>query len=448
MMALDFQTLAQTAASRGLNTLCEGFAITGLSWIALRWSGTRNSMTRFAVWFSTLLVVVMLPLLTPSEGPGFNLHASLVFSSGWAAWLLLIWAVIAVGLLLRVGLSLLHVARIRKQCREIDPGLYPALLELQSQVSCPRRIRFLVSDSLRLPAALGFFRPAVVLPSWALVELSPAELKAVVLHELAHIRRWDDWTNLLQKILKGVFFFHPAVWFIDGRLALEREIACDDLVLEQTANAKIYAASLVSVAEKAIAERMRMGKAFALAQTVLGRVRQLSTRISQILDSNRSRPVHGWKLASAMIGGLAMVAVGTAPYVPEVVSFRGAGNSAAVSASPSRGVMSGISIPAKWAERSTPAVASRSERDRSRVAERYQDESHGMMIPVKASAPKQNRLPRVTMAKASERTPRPRTLLVIHSDPFDEYGPAVWTLSVWRVSSENGEQIQIVMNQI
>jgi len=451
MMALDFQTLAQTAASRGLNTVCEGLAITALSWIALRWSGIRNSMTRFAVWFSTLLVVVMLPLLAPSEGAGFNLHASLVFSSWWATWLLFIWALIAGCLLLRVGLSLLHVARIRKQCSEIEPGLHPKLLELQSQVSCSRRIRFLVSDSLRLPAALGFFRPAVVLPSWALVELSPGELKAVVLHELAHIRRWDDWTNLMQKILKSVFFFHPALWFIDGRLALEREIACDDLVLEQTANAKIYAASLVSVAEKVIAERMRMGKALALAQTVLGRVRELSIRLAQILDVNRPRSVRGWKPASAMIGTLAMVAVGTAPYVPELVSFRSPTNSGMVSASSIDRATSAIAIPAKWVEKSTPVVASavsQNSQNRSRVASVPQHKSNGMVIPAKMKAPNQNRSPRVTMAKSSDRTTEERTLLVIRSTPFDEDGAALWTLSVWRVRGMNGEQIQIVMNSI
>ena len=62
-------------------------------------------------------------------------------------------------------------------------------------------------------------------------ELSTLELNAILLHELAHLRRRDDWTNLIQKIVGALLFFHPAVWWIEKKLALEREMACDDLVL-------------------------------------------------------------------------------------------------------------------------------------------------------------------------------------------------------------------------
>jgi beta-lactamase regulating signal transducer with metallopeptidase domain len=285
-------------------------------------------MTRFAVWFSTLLVIAGLQLLTRT---GASLGASgspvpeLTLSSAWAVGLFATWATIASVLLIRLGLSLRHVHALRRNCRQIDAGSYPALVEVAEgfDKQQSRRVHLLVSDEVRIPTELGFFRPAVVLPAWALRELSADELKVIVLHELAHLRRWDDWTNLAQKFVKALFFFHPAVWWIDSRLALEREIACDDIVLEQTANPKTYAASLVSVAEKVVAEKMGLGKALALAQSALGRVREVSQRVAQILATDRPRTNRGWRPALAMSGALSVITVGAMPYAPMLVSFQG-----------------------------------------------------------------------------------------------------------------------------
>ena len=100
-MAIDFQHVAQIVASRGLNTLLEGLALAGLSWGVLRAFGGRSSMTRFAVWFSTLLVIAGLPLLGSSSSPlvASNLRIpELMLSSAWAVGLFAAWAVISGGL--------------------------------------------------------------------------------------------------------------------------------------------------------------------------------------------------------------------------------------------------------------------------------------------------------------------------------------------------------------
>src|SRR6202011_3024466 len=98
-------------------------------------------------------------------------------------------------------------------------------------------------------------RPLVVIPAWARQELSTTELQAILLHELAHLRRWDDWTNLVQKIVGALLFFHPAVWWIEQRLSLEREMACDDVVLAETVSPRGYAECLLSLAEKSLLRR-------------------------------------------------------------------------------------------------------------------------------------------------------------------------------------------------
>jgi hypothetical protein len=311
-----------------------------------------------------------------------------------------------------------------------------------------RQVKLLVSDDVRIPTALGFFRPAIVLPSWALRDLSQDELRAIVLHELAHLQRWDDWTNLAQKFVKALFFFHPAVWWIDSRLALEREIACDDIVLEQTANARIYAASLVSIAEKMIAEKMRMGSALALAQSALGRVKEVSQRVAQILDIKRERPNRGWRPALAMIGTLSVVTLMAMPYAPELISFQN--KTLPVFSAASVNV---TSPPIK----ATPVIFKRrvSPTDRSLAQRAFSNtrrNSRADVIAAKAILHKQNRTPKVVMAKAVDRSAPAATLLVWHSSRLGEQRSAVWTLTVWRVRSASGEQqmIQetIVMNSL
>src|SRR3954471_1750696 len=167
-MALDFQSVSQIVASRGLNTLLEGLALAGLSWGVLRVFGTRSSITRFAVWFSTLLVIAGLPLLswTTSALLASGSHIPAVTLSGnWAAGLFAAWALITSVLLVRLGLSLRHVSVLRGNCCEMDANAYPALIELTNSFAKQqsRLVRLLVSDDARIPTALGFFSPAIVL---------------------------------------------------------------------------------------------------------------------------------------------------------------------------------------------------------------------------------------------------------------------------------------------
>jgi beta-lactamase regulating signal transducer with metallopeptidase domain len=471
MIIADFQTVAQVAAGRGLNTLLEGFALAGLSWAALRCFGARSSMTRFAVWFSTLLVIAGLPLLSRTTSPllpSGSRIPELTLSGNWAAGLFAAWAVITSVLLVRLGLSLRHVIELRQNCRQIEAGSHPALMETAQEFANARsrRIQLLVSDDVRIPTALGFFRPAVVLPAWTLRDLSPDELNVMLLHELAHLRRWDDWTNLAQKFVKALFFFHPAVWWIDSRLALEREIACDDMVLERTANARTYAASLVSIAEKVVAEQMRMGRALALAQSALGRVREVSQRVAQILDTKRTRTGRGWRPALAIIGTLAVITVGAMPYAPELISFQKktqpvfSAASAGAASLPTKATPIVFKQPVSWAGEGTrpyvspgrlTSLRASARRSTIRKSRRVPDP---MVIPAKAILHQSNHSPKVLMAKASGRSLLTARLLVWHSSRFDESesSSVMWTLTVWRASTADGEQqtLQetIVMNSL
>ena len=95
--------------------------------------------------------------------------------------------------------------------------------------------------------AVGFIRPVVLIPASWLTQLTPQIIEAIIAHELAHIRRWDLWVNLVQRIIETLLFYHPAVWWLSGRIRLEREMCCDEIAAGCFDRA-LYARSLESVA--------------------------------------------------------------------------------------------------------------------------------------------------------------------------------------------------------
>jgi hypothetical protein len=174
----------------------------------------------------------------------------------------------------------------------------------------------LVSDRLEVPTAIGFSNAAVILPAWMLESTSAEELKYILLHELAHLHRRDDWTNLAQKILKALLFFLPSVWWIERRLSLDREMACDDAVLVHSDTPVGYAECLAHVAERSF-----LRKQIALAQAAVGRVRQLTARVTRILDPERPRASQLWKPAVPVVMVVALLCAVPASFTPELIGF-------------------------------------------------------------------------------------------------------------------------------
>jgi hypothetical protein len=163
---------------------------------------------------------------------------------------------------------------------------------------------------------------------WALQEIPEAELEAILLHELAHLRRYDDWTNLAQKVIKAVFFFHPAVWFIEGRLTLEREMACDDAVLAANFSPRSYAESLLGLAEKSFLHR-----GIELAQAAVSHVQQLKARIVEILRRDREGSGRVWKPAIALMTMAGILSLYGVSRGPQLFAFTSNGTQVASFAS-------------------------------------------------------------------------------------------------------------------
>jgi bla regulator protein blaR1 len=320
-MMVDLNGMATAVSQRLLFSAVGGTLLAAAVWVLLRLFPKRDSRTNFAVWFSTLLATAVLPVLSfyleqrsaaPSDAP-----ALFTVSTSFAAYLFFGWAVIALAGLARVVLATFQLRKLRSNAMPVPMESLPA--DIRCVVEDAQKLRavsILVSERLEVPTAIGFRKPAVILPAWMLENTPPEELKYILLHELAHLRRRDDWTNLAQKILKALFFFLPSVWWIERRLSLDREMACDDAVLVHSGTPAGYAECLARVAERSFLRRQ-----IALAQAAVGRVRQLTERVTRILDPERPRQTQLWKPAVPVVMVVALLSAVPASFTPELVGF-------------------------------------------------------------------------------------------------------------------------------
>ncbi|MEM0993382.1 MAG: M56 family metallopeptidase, partial [Bacteroidota bacterium] len=121
------------------------------------------------------------------------------------------------------------------------------LSELQAQLGIQRNVQFLTCKSLDEPITFGHFKPIILVPVGLLTGLSTAQVEVLLLHELAHIRRYDYLVNWLQSSLETLFFYHPAFWWISRQVRAEREHCCDDLVLGLHPAPMLYAQTLTQL---------------------------------------------------------------------------------------------------------------------------------------------------------------------------------------------------------
>ena len=318
---MDLNYVAATGAERLLFSLATGTLLALVVWLLLRWMPRRDSRASFAVWFATLVITAMLPLAGFISGHGAakveTTHAVVTVSSSWAVGIFLTWAGVALIGLARVALAFGQVRRLKSRSAVLDSAeMSPEIGALLREFQRTRRAKLLVAKGLEVPTAVGFFRPAVVLPEWLLQGTPAEELKYIVLHELAHLRRRDDWTNLAQQVVKALLFFVPSVWWIERRLALDREMACDDAVLEHSGTPQGYAECLAHVAERSFLRRQ-----LALAQAAVSRLRQLTKRVAKILDPNRKQPGHLWKPAIPAVMVAAGLCVFSGSRAPRLIGF-------------------------------------------------------------------------------------------------------------------------------
>jgi beta-lactamase regulating signal transducer with metallopeptidase domain/ankyrin repeat protein len=161
-----------------------------------------------------------------------------------------VWLVGAPLTFLYMAAGLWGAERLRRRAQPVcDDALSALCNRLASALKVGRHVAVGVCDRVAAPLVLGIARPLIVLPSALLAGASPEQVELALLHELAHVRRWDNLVNLLQRIVESALFFHPAVWVLSGWVRREREHCCDQIVVEHTGRALDYAGALYLLAD-------------------------------------------------------------------------------------------------------------------------------------------------------------------------------------------------------
>jgi beta-lactamase regulating signal transducer with metallopeptidase domain len=286
------QLISTSPAELLIASIWQGLLLTAFAWAALKLASGLRASTRFTLWMIVFLLVALLPCFaigrglfgafpspsSPAPQP-FSLHVNVA----WAFVLEVVWAFAS---LLSLGRLFLSGRQMRALLRNSVPMPFEALgEEIQSVVtrSGKRSVEVRLSDAVDAPSVIGFFRPAVVVPRSLWSELAPNDMKQIILHEMAHLDRGDDWTNLLQKLLRALSPLNPALVWAERHLCREREQACDDAVLDVAGNPRAYATCLTKLAENKLLRHVT-----SLAPGFWQRHSELAGRVENILHRRRN----------------------------------------------------------------------------------------------------------------------------------------------------------------
>ena len=223
----------------------------------------------------------------------------------------MIWLVGTTLLLLRLVVGFTHVQSLKvQQVHPISADIQALMNTLLEKTQMPATIKLLESARATVPMTIGWIKPVVLLPVGIASGLTIKQLEAILVHELAHIKRYDYLVNIFQNFVDILFFFHPATWFISGKVRDERENCCDDFAVKICGDSLVLAKALTQVAS--FQQQPLLAMAFgAKRQTFMD-------RIKRIIGINDSKPMSYGNWA-AVLGMILVVALGVVYAQKEVV---------------------------------------------------------------------------------------------------------------------------------
>jgi bla regulator protein BlaR1 len=236
--------LVRALALALLHFVWQGALLALALWVLLRLIGRSAAGLRYLVSCCALALAAALPLLTaralwpgspppaPPAGPDiapaplpWHAYATLALVAAWLAC--------AVLRLARIGVGLQRIRALLSRCAPLRDEVAERALRMARRMGLSRLPRLLETDHIDAPMAVGWLKPAVLIPVSAITALPPAQIDALIAHELAHVRRHDFLVNLLAEVVLAVLFFHPAVHFIARSIHDAREHAADDEAASQ-----------------------------------------------------------------------------------------------------------------------------------------------------------------------------------------------------------------------
>lgn len=204
---------------------------------------------------------------------------------------------------IKLTADLLQLQQIRKkQVFPIDEIWAHHLDKLKTQLRIPRKVKLLISQYIQVPVMIGFLKPVILMPAAMFNNLTAEQLEAILVHELAHIKRNDYLLNIFQSIVETILFFNPFIWWISKNIRLEREHCCDDIVLKHQVQPLHYAKALVALEEYRLTVN-------ALAMAAADNKQHLFHRIKRIMEMKTKNINYTQKLLAVMIIAVGLVSI-------------------------------------------------------------------------------------------------------------------------------------------
>jgi len=224
----------------------------------------------------------------------------------------LIWFVIFVFRAVKIMRGVLELNVLRYSGNQPAPHHWQErTADLGFRIGLNRSVKLLESSRVKIPVVLGHFSPIILMPLGLLTGIPAGQLEAVLLHELAHIRRNDFVVNLLQSLIETIFFFNPGLLWISELLKQEREHCCDELAVSRTGNRKEFVQALLSFKEYSLTAQ-QLGVGFP------GQKNQLLDRARRVLGYKRSGAPSGAYVFAAISGFLLICLLGTTLTVAQI----------------------------------------------------------------------------------------------------------------------------------
>lgn len=295
-----------------LNWLWQGGVVAlSLSVMLVALRRARANVRYMVCWVAAMAVVLLpvLPSLRPAasaESAGLEGGDAIVaLPDAWWTSANLILAAMAVWAsvqIVRLVLAVCAIRRARRLSRPFPAYVESALPHWRQIRHEGRQARLVLSNAVTRAAVLGWGSPVIAVAPSLLRRLDADDLDRVLIHEWAHVQRHDDRVSVLQIAVRAVAGWHPAVWWIDRRLHVEREIACDEMTVGVTGSAKSYAECLMKLSSlKDGPQRLQM------APAVFARS-GLRARVVKIVSPDQPiAPVWSRILAGAMVLALCVL---------------------------------------------------------------------------------------------------------------------------------------------
>jgi Zn-dependent protease with chaperone function len=232
---------------------------------------------------------------TPESHPTLLAYANrfLGFGEHYLPYLSFAYLLVLTFLLVRIFKSYRHVWEVRTEgLTKIDPQWRIYIQELAYRIGIRKEVRLWLSEKIDVPATIGYLKPLILIPIASFNQLTTEQVEAILLHELAHIRRHDYLLNLVITVIETILFFNPFAQLITRHIKTERENSCDDFVLQFRYNPHAYASALLSL------EKQRMAPELAMAAS--GKT-ELLNRIRRILNVPGRPMNYGQKLMAMVI---------------------------------------------------------------------------------------------------------------------------------------------------